>query len=798
MLISNRMWFCAFLILCLSIGGCSKLNDYQTDGTLALPGLTNTVKVVRDEKGMPYIYAQNDEDAFRALGFVTAQDRLFQMELTRLFASGRISELAGEKGKSLDVRMRTIGLRRNALRYSDLMNPGEKKIWQAYADGINVYIKDHLDSHHLEFKLAGIQPTPWSVTDSLTIAYFMAWDTSANFNTELIAHMLLEKLGPGKASEIMPLGINPDDTHQLVDTIQARKFNSKPIGLAVNKAMEGLLLSGSLEVGSNNWAMSGRKTEAGKAIVVNDPHLDTQLLPGPLYPCGLITPDFRLVGVNVPGFPAIPIFRNEYLSIGLTNAYGDVQDLYIETLDPSDSSKYLEGSQSLPFEKIEETIKIKDKQTPEGFREENIIIRFTRRGPVISDIWPNLKTDHVLTLRFAPFETMQSDTGVLDAIKAKSIQDLKKAIKKINWIVFNFVFGDKDGNIGWHVSGKIPIRSQGEGTFPYVVKNNTDNWIGWIPFEEMPHSYNPDRGWVGTCNHKTTTRLYPYYFSSHTSPSYRYRRLSQLLDKEGEKTVDDHWQYQRDTLNLMAVKFVPVMVATLDRHTDTQHLAEILSEWNFHDNSESIAPSVFHAIYEQMALLVYQDELGEDLARTMLATWYFWQERFQKMVLSGESSWFDDVNTTEVKESLEHIIHQAALNAQTEIKENVNKDLKACLWGDVHRHEFLSPIRREGFGKGFLGGGSHPASGSGETLYRGIYDFNKPYGVKTSAALRMVADLSDDDKVAAVLPGGTTGRLFHPHTTDQVEAYMNGTKLYWWFSDQAIQDHTHSTLELNP
>jgi penicillin amidase len=168
------------------------------------------------------------------------------------------------------------------------------------------------------------------------------------------------------------------------------------------------------------------------------------------------------------------------------------------------------------------------------------------------------------------------------------------------------------------------------------------------------------------------------------------------------------------------------------------------------------------------------------------------------MVQSGESTWFDDVNTAEVEESLDDIIYQAALDAQAEIKQNVNKDLKACPWGDVHQHEFLSPVRREGIGKGFLGGGSHPASGSGETLYRGIYDFNKPYRVKTSAALRMVADLSDDDKVAAVLPGGTTGRLFHPHTTDQIDAYMTGDKRYWWFSDQAIQKHTHSTLVLNP
>jgi penicillin amidase len=248
----------------------------------------------------------------------------------------------------------------------------------------------------------------------------------------------------------------------------------------------------------------------------------------------------------------------------------------------------------------------------------------------------------------------------------------------------------------------------------------------------------------------------------------------------------------------MAAQLTPVMIAALNQHEDTSHLAEILSKWNFHDDPQSGAPTVFHAIYEQMALMVFQDELGEDLARTMLSAWYFWQERFQQLVLSGESDWFDDISTPEIEESLNDIIHQAALAAQTALKTTADKDLHACQWGTVHQHAFLSPIRRQGFGKGLLGGGSHPAAGSGEALYRGIYEFNKPYKVKTSAALRMVADLSDDEKVLAVLPGGVTGRLFNPHTTDQIKAFMNGTKQYWWFSDQAIQAHAQSTLQLIP
>ncbi len=240
----TKWWGWTLLIVSIVLTGCTRLNDYQAEGTLKLTGLTQTVEVMRDEKGMPYIYAQNNLDAFRALGFVTAQDRLFQMTLTRLFASGRICELAGEKAIALDTRMRTIGFLRQAQKHAGLLDPSEKKLWQAYVDGINAYIENHKDNHHLEFKLAGIKPAPWSVADSLAIAYYMAWDTSANLKTEVIAQMLLEKLGPVKANEIMPLNVNPDDTRQLVDTIQARRFDPVQTGLTAKATLSAFLQPG--------------------------------------------------------------------------------------------------------------------------------------------------------------------------------------------------------------------------------------------------------------------------------------------------------------------------------------------------------------------------------------------------------------------------------------------------------------------------------------------------------------------------------------------------------------------------
>jgi penicillin amidase len=796
---SLKRWpFLLLIIVVINLSGCSFLNRYQSEGTLSLQGLNKPVKVLRDEKGMAYIYAQNIQDAIMAQGFVSAQDRLFQMELTRLFASGRISELAGEQGKAIDTRMRTIGFYRNAERHAKLLNSKARLFFQKYLDGVNAYINTRSDYHPLEFKLAGIKPGPWTIADSLAIAYYMGWDSAANLHTEIIAQMLLEKVGMERAREIFPININPDDLSMESDRDRTMVRKAAQLHLATDKKIMCYFKDGALGLGSNNWAVGPQISPSGKPIVANDPHLDARILPGPWYPIGIITPDFRAVGVIIPGTPGIVVGRTDHIAIGVTNSYGDAQDLYVETLDPKNPDRYLEGKKSLALEVIEETLTIKDKNKPEGYREEKIKIRLTRRGPVISGVLPELKTNKVITVRWSPFESMEPSIGLDQLLNARSVKDVREALSHVNFIMLNFVFADIEGNIGWQTSGKLPIRSQGDGTIPYVVKDSHDNWAGWIPFDDMPQLYNPQKGWVGTCNHKTVGRDYPYYYSSRLSPSYRYRRLKQLFNSPGNKSLDEHWQFQRDTMNLMAKEIAPVMARVLIIHEDTMEMGHILSKWDYMDNPDNAAPTIFQAVYRKFASLVFQDELGEKLAKTMLNHWYFWEERLENMVLEGTSPWFDNVNTKDIKETMDVLFHQAAQDVVEEISSCLGRNPKKWLWGKVHKIEFVSPIRRKGFGKGLVGGGTHPAHGSGETLCPGIYDFNNPFGVTVFASLRMVADLGDNDKILAVLPGGVSGRLFNPHTKDQIKAYMHGDKVYWWFSDKAIKDHSKTTLALSP
>jgi penicillin G amidase len=789
----------AILLFCIiMLPGCSFLNDYQDSGELVLTGLKAPVKVMRDEKGMAYLYAQDMDDAVMAHGFVTAQDRLFQMELTRLFAQGRICELAGDKARALDIRMRTIGFFRHAKIQAGVLAPEPRHLLQRYVDGVNAYIETRKKTHHLEFKLAGIQPTPWTIEDSLSLAFLLSWNSAANLKTEIIAQMLRDALGPEKARELFPLNINPDDPAGKTGNNDAINPFQQAIGAARDPQLQGYLNSGPLEIGSNNWAASSRFSPGGKPIVANDPHLDARILPGPWYPCALITPELRIVGTGFPGLGGMIIFRNEHLAVGVTNSYGDAQDLYVETIDPDNPNHYLEGDVSIPFSVLEENLSIKDKEAPEGMRQETIKIRLTHRGPVVSDIFPALNTDKVLTLRWASFETIQPKIGLDRMLSAKSITEMRTALKDLNFVMLNFVFADTLGNIGWQTSGKLPIRAQKDGTLPYVVSGNSDNWQGWIPFEDMPQAVNPDRGWVGTCNHYTPPSDYTYYYSSHAASSFRYRRLKELLDPPGIKTADDHWQYQRDTLNVMAKIIAPVMAKALIQNEDTSEMGHILSQWDFHDDLDKTAPTIFQAVYRNFALLTFKDELGEDLAKTMLDNWYFWQERLLSMVEENDAPWFDDVSTPGVTETRDDLFLLAAQKASAWLKSEMGNSTDKWQWGEIHTIEHVSPIRREGFGKGLVGSGKIPVSGSSETLLRNYYGFNKPFDVIVSDSMRMVADLSDPDKVLGVLPGGVSGRLFHPHTKDQIEPFISGKKVYWWFSDAAIQDHTQSTLVLKP
>ena len=441
----------------------------KVDGELRMAGLTGPVKVLRDELGVPYIFAANTPDLLRAQGFVTAQNRLLQMELFRATWRGELAATFGPDALPSDVRMRVLGMRRNGDRHAQKLDAASRAFLQAYVDGVNAYVNDQGNDHPIELKVAGLKPSPWSVADLVTLVHFVHYTHSTNFKAEIVGQKLIDKLGLARAREIMPLTVNPDWGQ--VPPAPGPTAQSGAPGERLGVQWAHLLVAPETlnhqGLGSNNWAVGPSRSASGKAIVANDPHLDSRILPGYWHPVGLFTPEIQAVGAALPGMPGILVGRTKHVAFGVTNAYGDVQDVYIETLDPADKNRYLQGGRSTPFTVVDETIRIKDKAAPGGVREQPLRIRYTVRGPVISD-HPGLGSggDKVLVLRSTDAEVLGPVIGIEGLLTAPDAAAFDREVQKIDLMMFNFVFGDDQGVIAPRATGAVPVRAGADGSLP--------------------------------------------------------------------------------------------------------------------------------------------------------------------------------------------------------------------------------------------------------------------------------------------------------------------------------------------
>jgi penicillin amidase len=776
----------------------------QLDGDMRLVGLSAPVTVLRDEIGTPYIFAASTPDLIRAQGFVTAQNRLLQMELFRATWRGELAATFGAAALPGDIRMRVLGIRRNGERHASKLDAPSRAFLQQYVDGINGYVKSYPADHPIEFKLAGLTPRPWDVADLVTLVHYVHYSHATNFKTEVVAQMLIDKLGLERAKEILPLTINPDWSAPPPSTPAKRSAAAAVQGEPLNLQWSALNVTpdtlGHQGLGSNNWAVGPSRSASGKAMVANDPHLDNRILPGTWHPIGLFSPEVQAVGVALPGMPGILAGRTQHVAFGVTNAYGDVQDLYVETLDPTDPTRYMVGSKSEPFEVITETIRIKDKDAPGGMREQSLKIRYTRHGPIISEhagLGP--KGDKLLALRSTDAQVLGPVIGNEGLLTAPSAAAFDREVQKIDLMMFNFVFADDRGAIAHRATGAVPIRKGADGGFPRLSpKDGSDDWVGFIPRDRLPGMSNPARAWVGTANHDTRPQGFAWYYTNHVSPNYRYTRIGQVLGAAQKMTVDDHWRLMQDKRNLQSDVLRQPIVQALRDDPAQRDLAAILDKWNGEDSANSAAPLVYQALYREIARATFADKLGDDVANDMLATWYFWQQRFDALVATPNSRWFDDERTKDRRETLVDVIRAAAPRARAQIEALQGKDSVAWQWGKAHALRFVSPLRRNGPGQELLGGFSVERPGSGETVQRGVYDFGKPYDVVFFQSMQMVADLGDPDKIEAILAGGASERHLQPHQTDQAHLWAAGKRRAWWFNPTMAKAHAAHKLVLSP
>ena len=566
------------------------LDSYDPGGSATLEGLSAPVRVVRDAKGMPYIFAETPIDAIRAQGFVAAQDRLFQMELMRRLAWGRLSEMAGEGGVAMDTQVRLWNIPALAHRQAAMLNETERAWHEAYAEGVNAYLAER--QAELPRLVSG--PQPWALEDVLAVQFFNIWGSTTNWREELLSQALIDHLGVEQAAQLSQITINPDSS---AGAYTASNYRYLLSGLDLRADVD---MSPADGKGSNAWITGRSRSSGGQPIVASDPHIDARRLPGFWHPMGLITPQFRVVGGGTPGVPGVGIGRTDTFAWGVTNGYGDVVDLYIETVDPDNPDNYLEGDTSTPFVLREEVLRVRDGETEGGFREETLLIRETRRGPVISDHGMSVAGGKVISLRWAVPEFIGDSMGMREMLLARNAEEALAAMGDLA-VPLTYVVADYEGTIARKATGYIPIRLRGDGAAPFPVTDGVDNWSGRIPGDEMPTILNPERDWVGSANHRIVPEDYPYAYSTFFAHSWRYRRLLEEMTAKPTWGTKDHWQMQLDAKNMYAARLAPLMAAVLVESEETRAMGELLKAWDFVDDQEQAAPLVFQSMLRHYA-----------------------------------------------------------------------------------------------------------------------------------------------------------------------------------------------------
>ncbi|MEL7221511.1 MAG: penicillin acylase family protein, partial [Bacteroidota bacterium] len=541
------------------------------------------------------------------------------------------------------------------------------------------------------------------------------------------------------------------------------------------------------KLGSNNYALASEKSKSGKVIVCNDPHLDARLLPGIFHPVGLFCPDFKGVGLAIPGIPGLVIGRNEYVAFGVTNAYGDSQDLVVEK---TSGDQYLYQGETLPFELRQEVITVKDSTDVE------IAIRSTVHGPVISDFDAfGIMTKDVVSLQWSQALSQSKSLGVERFLETKNAFEFREALFGIDNMFFNYVFGDVEGNIAHQTTGLVPKRVARQGQVAQADGEQAI-WDGFIPKNEMPHSINTERGWIGTANHDTRPDDYPYYYSSHFSPDYRFKRLKEVLDGQATFDTDELWQLILDCKNMQAEQLAPLFATALSKEEQTSELATVLQNWNYLDEVNEVGPTVYHFIFDRLLNLILDDELPDELEEAFWKNNYYWSQRIDSIILADHS--LVDNQSTPQRESLDELIVQAGLLAKEQLREQLGDDLQAWQWGKIHTVQFSSPIRQEGFGSDWCGGETLPKDGSNQTLNRGGYAKTPDGSFETGwfSTFRMVADLGDDEKIMGALSGGSSARVFHPYYRSQLDSWKTDEWIPYWLSEEKVEQHAAFTLVL--
>ncbi|HEX6959831.1 MAG TPA: penicillin acylase family protein [Ferrovibrio sp.] len=763
-------WLLRLLVILLVIVGAAAAVVYfyarsslpEVDGQIAVErSLQMPVEILRDRYAVPHIRAADRNEAAFGLGFAHAQDRLWQMEVNRRIAAGRLAEIFGEKALNTDKFLRTLGIHRKAVAAFSALQPETQAYLQAYADGVNAFLKSRSSALPVEFTIFDVEPEPWTPADSLGWLKMMAWDLSGNWYSELARLALAQRLSKRQIEEFYPP--YPGDA---------------PIALAANsdlyakvaRALDAEALMRALPepppegLGSNNWVVNGKRTVTGAPLLANDPHLGLTS-PSIWYFTHMSYPGGDAVGATLPGIPGIILGHNGHVAWGFTNTGPDTQDLFIERIDPNDPTRYLTPDGSAAFIERQEVIKVR------GEPDVILTVRETRHGPVISDVHDGarrlLHDGYVLSFAWT---ALRDDDTTADALAGLDrMTDWNSFVANFRRFVTpqqNIVYADTAGNIGFLAPGLIPIRkpeNDMKGLAPAPGWDARYDWDGFIPFDRLPQAYNPANGMIVTANNKIVPDSYPYFLTSEWAEPYRAQRIEQLLRERPVHSVESFKQIQGDLTSLMVADLLPLMLAAPPKaqpaNPELPTALALLGRWDGTMAASRAEPLIFEAWYRELTRLILADELGESFHRL----WRF-RPVLIKNILSntgGQARWCANV-ATGAATTCAGLIADALDRALGDLKARYGSDMARWRWGDAHyakaTHRPFSnvPVLRRLFEVRV------PTPGGAFTIDVGrndISDDAEPFANRHAPSLRAIYDLADLNRSQFI---DSTGQSGHP------------------------------------
>jgi penicillin amidase len=765
----------------------------QIGGTIKVPGLAGQVQVIRDKWGVPHIYAETEHDLAFAQGYVHAQDRLWQMEFNRRIGSGTLSAILGDSTLDIDRFMRTLGLRRAAEEDLKLLNGDMHAILEAYAAGVNAYIESHRGRLPLEFTILGVDPAAWTPLDSLTWGKVMAFNLGSNYDYELLRAKIIAELGQSAAQQLLPpyaSGAPVVVPPGVGNYTWLRDTDTNPLpGLAT------FLGHSATDAGSNNWVVSGSRTESGQPLLADDTHLGLSM-PSVWYENSLHGGRLDVAGYSFPGVPLVIMGHNSRIAWGVTNLPADVQDLYIEKLDNrANPSKYEFMGKWENLTVIPETIEVK------GGQPVTVNVLVTRHGPIVNDVIGSLKDAEPLALRWTALGGTRLMNAVWGLDLASNWDEFRRALESWDVPSQNFVYADIEGHIGYQSPGLIPIRTPGhQGLVPVPGWNGEYEWQGFIPFDELPRAFDPARGFIVSANNKVAPDDYPYSLAYEWSAPYRAQRITDLLSANSKVTVDDIKSLHAQTYCLPAEALRPYLQA-VQPASDLETVAlELVKAWDLLNEADSKGAAVYQVWY----WFLVRETLGDELSADLLSSYLTYDTSHVPMMVGlmsqADNTWFDDTSTTQ-RETRDDIVRRSFSAAVSWLAKNLGSKPDQWKWGRLHTKTFVhQPLGQSGIGiiERLFNTKAIPARGDNFTVDAAWFDYAQPFSMSGGVSQRLIVDLGDWGNSLSVHSTGQSGQLFHPHRADMVRPWQNVEYHPLLFSRADAEARAEGTLTLSP